>query len=291
VSFSLITAWTLGSRSELSLSENIDFNTLIQYLSAIALALFFLIYMPWTYLSDAVLANAGLTWVYYFTLVIGLLFPMYYAIGKENTAWLLLGLSLILNSIIWMVADAAQIAAAVFVLLAGLLFFIAPFLENRMSNWDMMKNVFHFLKGLFLILAVAFYASFNLDAMIGTTSANHIMPQFIYMGGGIMIAFAFILMCYGLFNLFKMYLGEKVGGYFGDLAKVFYMLMVLVFLLGILYNATAYTLLDPWGYTTGVSASIDFFAGLRLLGNTNLGAILLIILFIYGMSKISKKFE
>lgn len=273
------------------LSENIDFNTLIQYLSAIALALFFLIYMPWTYLSDAVLANAGLTWVYYFTLVIGLLFPMYYAIGKENTAWLLLGLSLILNSIVWMALDAAQIAAAVFVLLAGLLFFIAPFLENRLPNWDMMKNLFHFLKGLFLILAVAFYAGFNLDGMIGTTSANHIMPQFIYMGGGIMIAFAFILMCYGLFNLFKMYLGETIGGYFGDLAKVFYMLMVLVFLLGILYNATAYALLNPWGYTTGISASIDFFAGLRLLGNTNLGAILLIILFIYGMSKIQKKFE
>jgi hypothetical protein len=273
------------------LSENIDFNTLIQYLSAIALALFFLIYMPWTYLSNAVLANAGLSWVYYFTLVIGLLFPMYYAIGKENTAWLLLGLSLILNSIIWMALDAAQIVAAVLVLLVGLLFFITPFIENRLSNWDMMKNLFHFLKGLFLILAVAFYAGFNLDGMIGTTSANHIMPQFIYMGGGIMIAFAFILMCYGLFNLFKMYLGDTIGGYFGDLAKVFYMLMVLVFLLGIVYNATAYTLLDPWGYTTGVSASIDFFAGLRLLGNTNLGAILLIILFIYGMSKIVKKFE
>ena len=285
------TAWAFGPRSEMSLSEQMDFKTLIQYLSAIALALFFLIYLPWTYLSDAVLANAGLTWVYYFTLVIGLLFPMYYAIGKENTAWMCLGLSLILNSVIWMALDAAQILAAILVLLAGLLFFIAPFIENRIGNWDLVKNVFHFLKGLFLVLAVAVYAGGNLDLMIGNTSANHIMPQFIYMGGGIMIAFAFILMCYGLFNIFKMYMGEKIGGYFGDLAKVFYMLMVLVFLLGIVYNGTAYPILNAWGYTLGTSASIDFFAGLWALGNSNLGAILLIILFIYGMGKIAKKFE
>jgi hypothetical protein len=267
-----------------------DFKTLIQYLSAIALALFFLIYLPWTYMSAAVLANAGLTWVYYFTLVIGLLFPMYYAIGKENTAWLCLGLSLILNSVIWMALDAAQVVAAVFVLLAGLLFFLAPFIENRVGNWDLIKNVFHFLKGLFLVLAVAFYANFDMDAMIGSTSANHIMPQFIYMGGGIMIAFAFILMCYGLFNILKMYTGDTVGGYFGDLSKVFYMLMVLVFLLGVVFNATAYPALDAWGYA-GPSASIDFFAGLSGLGNSDLGAILLIILFIYGMGKIAKKFE
>jgi hypothetical protein len=280
----------LGQRSEMSLSEQMDFKTLIQYLSAIALALFFLIYLPWTYLSAEVLTNVALTWVYYFTLVIGLLFPMYYAIGKENTAWICLGLSLIINSILWMVVDATQAVAAVLVLLAGLLFFIAPFLENRMGNWDLIKNVFHFLKGLFLVLAVAFYAGFNMDDMIGSTSANHIMPQFIYMGGGIMIAFAFILMCYGLFNIFKMYLGDTVGGYFGSLAKVFYMLMVLVFLLGIVFNATAYPGANYWGYA-GPSASIDFFAGLSNLGNTNLGAILLIILFIYGMEKIAKKFE
>lgn len=275
----------------MGLSEQMDFKTLIQYLSAIALALFFLIYLPWTYLSNAVLANIGLTWVYYFTLVIGLMFPMYYAIGKENTAWLCLGLSLILNSVIWMALDAAQIVAAVLVLLAGLLFFITPFIENRVGNWDLMRNLFHFLKGLFLILAVAFYANFDLNGMIGLTSANHIMPQFIYMGGGIMIAFAFILMCYGLFNIFKMFLGDTVGGYFGDLSKVFYMLMVLVFLLGVVYNATAYPFYNAWGYAMGSSASIDFFAGLFSLGTSNLGAILLIILFIYGMSKIAKKFE
>jgi len=278
----------------MSLSEQMDFKTLIQYLSAIALALFFLIYLPWTFLSAEVIANVGLTWLYYFTLVIGLLFPMYYAIGKENTAWICLGLSLILNSIIWMVLDAAQAVAAILVLIVGLLFFIAPFIENRVGNWDLIKNVFHFLKGLLLVLAVAFYANFNMDDMIGNTSANHIMPQFIYMGGGIMIAFAFILMCYGLFNILKMYTGEKIGGFFGDLAKVFYMLMVLVFLLGVLFNATSYaplaSIFNYWGYT-GPSASIEFFAGMAGVGNSNLGAILLIILFIYGMSKIVKKFE
>lgn len=275
----------------MSLSEQIDFKTLIQYLSAIALALFFLIYLPWTYLSAEVLGNAGLTWIYYFTLVIGLLFPMYYAIGNENTAWMCLGLSIILNSIIWMALPAANLAAAVLVLLVGLLFFIAPFIENRVGNWDLIRNLFHFLKGLFLVLAVAVYADFNMDAMIGPTSANHIMPQFIYMGGGIMIAFAVTLMMYGLFNIFEMFLGDKIGAFFGDLSKIFYMLMVLVFLLGIVFNVTAYVgLPGNWVYA-GTSASIAFFAGLAGLGNTNLGAILLIILFIYGMGKIVKKFE
>ncbi|MFW9982386.1 MAG: hypothetical protein ACFFE3_10780 [Candidatus Thorarchaeota archaeon] len=274
-----------------------DLKTLIQYLSAIALALFYLIYLPWTYMTNAVLADVALTWVYYFTLVIGLLFPMYYAIGKENMAWICLGLSLIINSIIWMVLDAAQAVAAALILIVGLLFFIAPFLENRVGNWDLVRNLFHFLKGLFLMLAVAFYANFGIDDMIGDMSANHIMPQFIYMGGGIMIAFAVTLMMYGLFNIFKMYTGDKIGGYFGDLAKIFYMLMVLVFLLGIVFNGTGYIVgflgpANPWAATLPfTSGSIDFFAGLYLLGNSNLGGILLIILFIYGMGKIAGKFE
>ncbi|MFW9795423.1 MAG: hypothetical protein ACFFE2_00185 [Candidatus Thorarchaeota archaeon] len=273
------------------MSEPYDFKTLIQYLSAIALAIFFLMYMPWTYLSSAVLDNAALTWVYYFTLVIGLLFPMYYAIGEENTAWLCLGLSLIINAVIWMALPSANIVAAFLVLLAGLLFFLAPFLENRMGNWDLIKNVFHFLKGLFLVLAVAIQAEFLLDDMIGDTSANHFMPQFIYMGGGIMIAFAFVLMCYGLFNILKMYTGDTIGGFFGSLAKIFYMLMVLVFLLGILFNVTYYIGAGLNWTPTGTSASIAFFAGLNTLADSNLTAILMLILFIYGMGKIAKKFE
>jgi hypothetical protein len=273
-----------------------DIKTLIQYLSAIALALFFLIYLPWTYLSAAVLGDAVLTWVYYFTLVIGLLFPMYYAIGKDNLAWICLGLSIIINSVLWLMLDAAQAAAAACVLIAGFLFFLAPLLKDRVGNWDLFRNLFHFLKGLFLVLAVALYANFDLDAMIGTTSANHIMPQFIYMGGGLMVVFAVTLLLYGLFNIFKMYLGDTIGGYFGDLAKIFYMLMVLVFLLGFTYNVGSYTLTaaltNPWAATLPwTSGSIGFFANMYALGNSNLGAILLIIVYIYGMGKIAQKFE
>jgi len=249
-------------------------------------------------LSAAVLSDAVLTWVYYFTLVIGLLFPMYYAIGKENMAWICLGLSLLLNSILWMVLAPAQVAAAAMVLIVGLLFFIGPFLENRVGNWDLVRNLFHFLKGLFLLLAVGMFTTpmFSLDAMIGETSANHVMPQFIYMGGGIMVAFAVCLLLYGLFNILKMYTGATVGGYFGDLSKIFYMLMVLVFLLGITYNGVSYAVTaaftNPWSATLPwTSGSIGFFAGMYALGNSNLGGILLIILFIYGMGKIANKFE
>ncbi|RLI55608.1 MAG: hypothetical protein DRO87_04250 [Candidatus Thorarchaeota archaeon] len=282
-----------------------DFKTLIQYLSSIALAIFFLIYLPWTYLSSALAAMGPiLVWVYYFSLVLGLLFPMYYAIEKENMSWICLGLGLILNSIIWFMAPYAAIdttsqqISATLVLLTGVLFFLAPFLENRVGNWDLVKNLFHFLKGLFLTLAVGFFAGWNLDAFIGTNSMNHVMPQFIFMGGGIMIAFAVVLMVYGLFKLFKMYIPGRAGEFFGDLAKIFYMLMVLIFLFGIVFNATSYISLpfgvaatNPWSVVTFGSSSIEFFSGLFALGLSNLGAILMLILFIYGMGKIAEKYS
>ncbi|MHA1576398.1 MAG: hypothetical protein ACTSU3_03470 [Candidatus Thorarchaeota archaeon] len=278
------------------MSEDFDFKMIVRFMSAIALAIFYLVYLPWTYLSAAVLADPMLTWVYYFTLVIGLLFPMYYAIEKETMAWICLGLSLILNSVIWMVLDATQAIAAVLVLIVGVLFFLGPFLKDRVGNWDLIRNLFHFLKGLFLVLAIAFFANFNIDAMIGNTSANHIMPQFLFLGGGIMVAFAVCLMVYGLFNIFKMYLPESIGGYFGDLAKIFYMLMVLSFLIGITFNVITYapfaSFMNYWAATLPwASGSLGFFAGMANLGTSNLGAILLIILFIYGMAKIAKKFE
>jgi hypothetical protein len=282
------------------LSEQFDYKTLVQYMSAIALALFYLIYLPWTYLSGAVLANPALTWIYYFTLVLGLMFPLYYAIEKETMAWLCLGLSMLLNAAIWMAVPPAGTDAipAVLVLIVGLLFFLGPFLEDRVENWDLFKNIFHFLKGLLLVLAIAFFASFNIDAMIGPMSANHIMPQFIFLGGGIMIAFAVCLMMYGLFNIFKMFLPERIGAWFGELSQIFYMLMVMTFLIGILFNSTSYistligTAVNPWGATLPfASGSIEFFAGLYNLGYSNLGAILFIILVLYGMGKIVKKFE
>jgi hypothetical protein len=286
----------LRAKEKKKLSEQYDFKTIVQFMSAIALAVFYLVYLPWTYLSADVIANAALTWIYYFTLVLGLLFPMYYAIEKKTMAWLCLGLSLLLNSAIWMALDPTMAIPAVLVLIVGLLFFIGPFLEDRVGNWDFIKNLFHFLKGLFLVLAVAFFAGFNIDLMIGNTSMNHIMPQFIYMGGGILVAFAVCLMMYGLFNIFKMFLPEKIGGWFDDLAKIFYMLMVLTFLIGITFNVVTYApfayFANYWGATLPwTSGSIGFFAGMYNLGNSNLGAILLIILFIYGMAKIAKKFE
>lgn len=269
----------------------IDFKTLIQYLSSIALVLFFLIYMPWTALSAFFTADPGLIWVYYFTLVLGLLFPMYYAIGEENMAWYVLGLSILINAGLWMVVEPTQVAAAAMILLVGLLFFIGPLIEPRVGNWDLIKNLFHFLKGLFIILAAGFHAAWVLDSFIGATSINHVMPQFLFVGGGLFVVFGFVLLLYGLFNILTMYMGETIGKYFGQLAKIFYMLMVLVFLLGITYNATAYVLLgNPWS-AGAFSASIAFFANMNALGITNLGSILLIILFIYGMGKIAEKFQ
>lgn len=271
-------------------------------MSAIALALFYLVYLPWTYISAEVLVNPALTWIYYFTLVLGLLFPMYYAIEKETMAWLCLGLSLLLNSAIWMALEPAMAFPAVLVLIVGLLFFLGPFLEDRLGNWDLWKNVFHVLKGLLLAIAIFLYAgALGIDGMIGITSMNHVMPQFIFLGGGIMVAFAVCLMMYGLFNIFKMFLPERIGEWFGDLAKIFYMLMVLSFLIGITYNVITYAPnagnilsidYNPWAATIPwTSGSLGFFAGMYNFGASDLGAILLIILFLYGMAKIAKKFE
>jgi hypothetical protein len=283
----------LRAKEKIKLSEEYSVKTLIQYMSAIALALFYMLYIPYTSLSAALTNDPTMIWVYYLTLVIGLLFPMYYAIGKENMAWICLGLSLMINSVLWLLLIPAELIAAVFVLIVGFLFFIGPLLENRVSNWDPLKNIFHFLKGLLLVLAIAFVANFDLNAMIGATSGNHIMPQFIFIGGGIMIAYAVCLMVYGLFKLFKMFLPESIGGFFGDLANIFYMLMVISFLIGIVYNVSWYPFVSAWtpAYVPAISASMDFFRGLVAIGSGNLGAILLIILFIYGMGKIAKKFE
>lgn len=278
----------------MKLSEEYNVKTLVQYMSAIALALFYMMYIPWTSMSAALTNDPTFIWIYYFTLVIGLLFPMYYAIGKENMAWICLGLSIMINSVLWMLLDATAVFPAALVLFAGFLFFLGPIIEGKVGNWDLIKNVFHFLKGLLLVIAIFLFAgAAGLDGMIGASSMNHVMPQFLYVGGGIMVAFAVCLMVYGLFKIFKMFLPEKIGGFFGDLANIFYMLMVISFLLGIVYNISAYPAVSAWvpPYVTGVSTSMDFFRDMAAIGTGNLGAILLIILFIYGMGKIAKKFE
>jgi hypothetical protein len=203
-------------------------------------------------------------------------------------AWIIFGLAIIVNSIVWMIADPTMVAAAALTLLVGLLYFLGPILEPRMGNWDLIKNIFHILKGLFIILAAGFYANWVLDDFIGTVSYNHIMPPFIYLGGGLLVAFGIILFMYGLFKLIKMYTGERIGGFFGDLAKIFYILMVVVFLLGITYNVTAYIFLNAWS-AVSFPTSIDFFADMLLVGLSDLAAILLIIIYIYGMNAIAEK--
>ncbi|MFW9908127.1 MAG: hypothetical protein ACFFEF_06095 [Candidatus Thorarchaeota archaeon] len=270
------------------MSEEIGFKNLVLYLSAVALVLFYLVYMPWTYLSFINTAAAATLWLYYFTLVLGLLFPLYYAIGKENMAWYVLGISIILNSVILMMQPAYQLSG-VMIFLVGLFFFLGPILEKMMANnWDMIKNLLHILRGLFIILAVGFDANWVLDDFIGNTSFNHAMPQFIFLGGGLFIAFGVIIFMYGLLKLLAGFMGEKVGGYFKDLANIFYILMVLVFLLGIVFNVTYYPGVYHWGAVT-FTTSIGFFGNMWAVGSSNLGAILLIILFIYGMQKIVEK--
>ena len=120
------------------MSEEMDFKNLIVYLSAVALALFYLVYMPWTAMS-AFTMDVGILWIYYFTLVLGLLFPLYYAIGKENMAWHVLGLSIILNSVVLMLQTTGNwLIAGVMTLLFGVFVFIGPILEKMMANnWDM----------------------------------------------------------------------------------------------------------------------------------------------------------
>jgi hypothetical protein len=272
------------------MSQEIGFKTLILYLSSVALALFYLIYMPWTAMS-AFTMNVGVLWLYYFTLVLGLLFPLYYAIEKENMAWYVLGLSIILNSVILMMEPGNWLIPGVMTLLVGLLFFLGPILERMMANnWDLIKNLLHILRGLFIILAVGAYANWDLDAFIGNTSFNHAMPQFLFMGGGLFVAFGIILFAYGLFKLLAGYTGEMLGGYFEDLGKVFYILMVLVFLLGITFNVSYYAGINHW-LAVSFPTPIEFFSFMAGIGWSNLGAILLLILYIYGMLRIVKKFE
>ncbi len=271
------------------MSEEVNFKDLILYLAAVALVLFFLLYMPWTAMSAIADANVVGLWLYYFALVLGVLFPLYYAIGRENMAWIVLGLSLMINSIVMFFDTTGTfLLPAVMILLVGLLFFLGPFLEPRMGNWDMIKNVFHLLRGLFIILAVGFYANWVIDDFIGVDSFNHAMPQFLFMGGGLFIAFGIIIFMYGLLKLLAGFMGEKIGGYFKDLANIFYILMVLVFLLGITYNIVFYLGNLQFGAMV-VSSSIQFFAQMAVIGNSNLVAILLIILYIYGLMKIVEK--
>lgn len=265
-----------------------NFKAIVLYLSAIALVLFYLLYTPWTALSAYATVMGAEIWAYYAAILLGMLFPLYYAIGKENMARLVLGLAIIINSIVWVFVEITAAAEAFLILIVGLLFFLDPVLETRMDNWELMKNLFHISKGLFIVLAAGFYADWVLDYFIGPLSINHIMPPFIYMGGGLFFVFGIVLFANGLFKLLKMFTGETNSKFFDNLAKVSYVLMVIVFLLGITYNVTTYVFLNAWG-AVSFPTSIDFFADMSAVGNSSLGAILLIILYICGMYRIVER--
>ncbi|MFX1369858.1 MAG: hypothetical protein ACFFAY_14780 [Promethearchaeota archaeon] len=271
------------------MSSEYDMKTMVLYLSGVALALFYLVYMPFTTVSGF---SGGMDpivlWIYYFALVVGLLFPIYYAMGQENMSWMCLGISILLCAVVWMNEDPTQVGAGFMTLIVGVLFFITPLIEPRVGNWDLVRNALHFLKGFFIILATGLNAGWILDDFIGATSWNHLMPSFIYIGGGLAVVFGFVLLVYGLMNILKMFMGDSnIAKISGDLARVFYVLMVLVFLFGITYNIIAY--IDPLSVPVGLATPIAFFGEMAILGNTILGSVLLLILYLYGMDRILEK--
>ncbi|MHA1636888.1 MAG: hypothetical protein ACTSUO_05175 [Candidatus Thorarchaeota archaeon] len=294
------------------MSEEINFSAMVKYLAAFALVLFYLMYLPYT-LTTGFLATANynpvLMWLYYFSLVIGLLVPLYFGLGKENMMWLLLGLSIILNSVVVLgsldvmtLADPAMMSiAAIVTLIVGLIWFLQPFLEDKFSNWDFMKALFQLINGLLLTLGAVFFAmalsaTWDLDSLLFGASYNHIMPQFLFLGGGLTIAWGIVLFLYGLFKILQVYMPGKLGELFEDLIKIFYTLLIIVFLIGVTYNVMMFTvssaLVNPWmGILTmgAFPSSIAFFVAFWAIGVSTLVAFLLVLLYITGIVKIVEK--
>ncbi|MEM2142284.1 MAG: hypothetical protein QXS20_05795 [Candidatus Thorarchaeota archaeon] len=279
------------------MSSEMNMKTLVLHLSAIALVIFYLMYMPYTILSPVVDEWGVLhVWLYYFTLVLGILFPLFYAKGDEDTAWYILGLAIILNSVVWLLATPPlttnPLLSALMTLLLGVFFFITPLVLKKVSQADMVKNILHIIKGLLILAAAGFYANWVLDDFIGTTSYNHIMPQFLFTGGALTVVFGFVLFVYGLFNIFRMKSGGKASEWFGKISELFYVLMVIVFLIGVTMNVSTHlvaaALVAPWLGAT-YATSIGFFGSLIVLAGSNLVTFLLIVLYVYGMNKIVEK--
>ncbi len=273
-----------------------EIKTIVQYLSGFSLSLFFLAYLPWTALSAYWVAmqtiSPALLWIYYFTLLLGLLCPIFYSIEERDWARHCLGLAIALNSIVWVLVEPSQTPASTITLIVGILFFVEPILKRFSKNWELMKNMTRMGEGALIVAAVAFHAGGSLDRFIGYTSYNHVMPQFLFIGGGLTVVFAVTLFIYGLFNILALKMVSRGGELMKRLAYVFYLLAVLVFLLGVTYNLTGYipyaAVADPWNGMP-FPTSIEFLRGLYLLGSSNLGAMLLILLYIYGMNRIVER--
>lgn len=288
-------------------SSEMDFNTILKYLTGIGLVFFYLMYMPFTLTSaftSVVGFNPGLTWLYYFSLVLGLLVPLYFGMGKENMMWYFLGLSILLNSVI-VIAQVPELAAAGAVtLIVGFLFFLMPILKTKVSNWDFVKNILQLLCGLLLTMGAVLFAwglnpSFTLDELLLPASFNHMMPQFLFLGGGLTVAWGIVLFLYALFKILKEVGGEKLGVIFEDLIKIFYTFLILIFLIGVTYNVMVFApqalALSPWlgivpmgTFPSSIQFFIDFFVSV-FLGIGTLIAFLFIFLYILGVSKIAAK--
>ena len=287
-----------GMDGELSLK------TIIGYVTAFGLVFFYLMYMPTTMTSAFTTIsgyNVGLLWLYYFTLVLGLLIPLYFAIEDEKMAILLLGLSILLNSIIVMASMPAEMAVVGgLTLIVGLLFFLQPLLEDRMAdNWDLIKPIFQLIIGLLIIISSVAFAMatvpvWSMENLLLPASYNHLMPQFMFLGGGLTVVYGVLLFLYALIKLFIKY--NVLVSVFGNMKKLLYMLLVLVFLIGLTYDVMIYPILgNAWativtGYTGVFPSSIQFFISFfNVLAFSMLLSFLLIFLYIFGVSKMAEK--
>jgi hypothetical protein len=283
---------------------DLSLKTIIGYVTAFGLVFFYLMYMPTTMTSAFTTIsgyNVGLLWLYYFTLVLGLLIPLYFAIEDEKMAILLLGLSILLNSLIVMITlptTMAVVGGLTFIV--GLLFFLQPLLEDRMAdNWDLIKPIFQLIIGLLIMVSSVAFAMatvplWTLENLLQPASYNHLMPQFIYLGGGLTVVYGVLLFLYALLKLFIKY--NFLANVFGNLKKIFYMLLVLVFLIGLTYDVMIYPVLgSAWstivtGYTGVFPSSIQFFISFfNVLAFSLLLSLLLIFLYIFGVSKMAER--
>ncbi|MHA1959336.1 MAG: hypothetical protein ACW99U_03855 [Candidatus Thorarchaeota archaeon] len=288
------------------MENDTEFKTIIGSMTAVGLIFFFLMYMPWTLTSGFTAVsgfNPVLVWMYYFTLVLGLMIPLYYSMDKKNMAYICLGLSIMINSVIVMVGVPALALAGAVTLVVGLLYFLMPFLETRMANWEDIKNILQLLIGLFIVLGAVTFAlgvnpSATIDDLLLTNSYNHMMPHFLFFGGGLTIVFGVLLFLSSLFKLFVKF--GLLASIFEPLIKIFYTFTALVFMIGVTYNVLAYAPLAgiayPWTgvvtvgtFPSSIQFFIDFFSLASLLGVQLLLGFLLLAFYIWSISRIAEK--
>ncbi|UCE09355.1 MAG: hypothetical protein JSW61_10295 [Candidatus Thorarchaeota archaeon] len=283
-----------------------DFKAIIGSMTAVGLMFFYLMYMPWTLTSGYTAvagANFVLVWMYYFTLVLGLMIPLYYSMDRKDMAYICLGLSIMINSVVVLVAVPALVIAGVVTLIVGLLYFLMPILEPRMANWEFIKMIIQLLIGLLIVLGAVFFAlglnpSATIDDLLLVNSYNHMMPHFLFFGGGLTVVFGILLFLSSLFKLFVKF--GILARLFEPLIKIFYTFTALVFMIGVTYNVLAYVplagLVYPWTgvitvgtFPSSIQFFIDFFSGASFLGVQLLLGFLLLAFYIWTITRIGAK--